>query len=103
MNLSPIKPVVEEHRRWSCRCKGCGRINLEQFPKDLSRKTYGPNIRAWIVVLATKGNVTIRKAMAILQQLLGTKATLGTSVNIANHFADQEMKAALKAFMMPSE
>ena len=54
-------------------------------------------------MLATKGNVTIRKAMAILQQLLGTKATLGTSVNIANHFADQEMKAALKAFMMPSE
>ena len=88
VDLPPIKPVVEEHRRWSCRCKDCGCVNLGQFPKDLSRKTYGPNIRAWIVVLATKGNVTIRKAMAILQELLCTKATLGTSVNIANHFAD---------------
>jgi transposase len=88
VDLPPIKPIVEEHRRWSCRCKACGRDNLGQFPKDLSRKTYGPNIRTWIVVLATKGNVTIRKAMAILQELLCTKATLGTSVNIANHFAD---------------
>ena len=88
VDLPPIKPIVEEHRRWSCRCKGCGCDNLGQFPKDLSRKTYGPNIRSWIVVLATKGNVPIRKAMAILQELLCTKATLGTSVNIANHFSD---------------
>ena len=41
--------------------------------------------------------------MAILQQLLGTKATLGTSVNIANHFADQEMKAALKTLFKPDK
>jgi hypothetical protein len=88
VDLPPIKPIVEEHRRWSCRCRGCGCDNLGQFPKDLSRKTYGPNIRTWIVVLATKGNVTIRKAIAILQELLCTKTTLGTSVNIANHFAD---------------
>jgi len=87
VDIPPITPIIEEHRRWCCRCRDCGNDSLGKFPNHLSRKTYGPNIRTWIVLLATKGNVTIRKAIAILQELLGAEISLGTSINIANHFS----------------
>jgi transposase len=103
-----ILPIVMEkvHYLLPRRRCGCGRTTTAAPPwGTVGTVTYGPNINAAAILLASEGNVPLERTAMLMEALLGTPVSTGFVARAAQRFAqrlaaagfDEAMKTALRA------
>jgi transposase len=82
MEMPPIAATVTEYISKEKTCPTCGkRISLE-FPNEAAAsQQYGPNLKAFIVLLAETGMVAMNRVVEILEAVSGIQVSEGTVAN----------------------
>jgi transposase len=104
-----IPPVELEKVHWLLprrRCGCCGTTTTATPPfGQAGTVSYGPNVNAAAVLLASQGNVPVERAATLMAALLGTPVSAGFVARALQRFAqrlaaagfDEAMRTALRA------
>ena len=75
--VPPIRAQVDEYRRYSGRCTGCGQWHLGALPAGVPSGQLGPRALSLVGVLSTAYHLTQRKICGLLDQVLGLRFSVG--------------------------
>jgi len=82
MEMPPITVNVIEYINEEKTCPTCGKHIAIEFPYEAkATQQYGPNLKAFIVLLAETGMVAMKRLVEILDAVSGIKISSGTIVN----------------------
>jgi len=82
MEMPPIAINVIEYINEEKTCPTCGKHITMEFPYEAkATQQYGPNLKAFIVLLAETGLVAMNRLAEILEAVSGIKISSGTVVN----------------------
>ena len=82
MEMPPINVTVTEYIREEKTCPTCGKNVTAEYPHEAAAtQQYGPNIKAFIVLLAETGMVAMNRVVEILEAVSGIKVSCGTVAN----------------------
>jgi transposase len=82
MEIPPIAAHVVEYISAEKQCPECGTVTSGEFPQDArSARQYGPNLKAFIVLLAQTGMVAMGRIVQIPEAVSGIRASEGTVAN----------------------
>ncbi len=107
--VSDLPPIVLEKVHYLLprqRCGGCGKITTAAPPWGApGNVTYGPNINAAAILLASEGNVPLARTAHLMAALLGAPVSTGFVDRVLERFAqrlaaagfEEAMKTALRA------
>jgi len=79
IDIPPIAPVVERHRRLACTCPDCG---AEAKATPLSGSPFGPNIRALALYLKHVQHVSYQRLQAMFADVFGLAISQGALGNM---------------------
>jgi transposase len=80
--MPPITVTVTEYVREEKTCPTCGKKISMEFPYEAgASQQYGPNLKAFIVLLAETGMVAMNRVVEILQAVTGMEISCGTVAN----------------------
>jgi transposase len=103
MEVPPITAHVTEYVSKGKQRPSCGTITSAAFPHEAeSAQQYGPNLKAFIVLLAQTGMVAMGRIVQILEAVSGIRASCGTVANTIERCAEnlgepvQRIKEAVK-------
>src|ERR671927_1265640 len=82
MELPPIKPVVEHHRRLSVRCPVCGIQAVAPAPAAAQRTPFGPRLHAVASYLKTFQALSYERLQGALAELFGLTISQGGLMNM---------------------
>ena len=82
LEIPPIEVKVTEYTNEEKTCPTCGRTISVEFPYEAqAAQQYGPNLKAFIVLLSERGIVSMNRLVEILEAVSGIKISSGTVVN----------------------
>ena len=82
MEMPQIAVTVTEYKSEEKTCPTCGKkVSVEFPPEAQATQQYGPNLKAFIVLLAETGMVAMGRLREILEAVSGIKISTGTVVN----------------------
>jgi transposase len=82
MEMPPITVSVTEYISEEKTCPTCGRKVTAEFPYEAgASQQYGPNLKAFIVLLAETGMVAMGRVVQILEAVSGIPVSCGTVAN----------------------
>jgi transposase len=82
IDIPPIKPFVERHRRFACCCSGCGACVEAELPADVGGTPFGPNLHAMATYFKTFQAVSYERLQAIFAELFGLTISQGGLMNM---------------------
>ena len=86
--MPPITVTNTEYIREEKTCPTCGkRISVEYPPEAAATQQYGPNLKAFIVLLAETGMVAMNRVVEILEAVSGIAISSGTVANTIHRCA----------------
>ena len=104
MEMPPIAINVVEYINEEKTCPTCGKHISMEFPYEAkATQQYGPNLKAFIVLLAETGIVAMNRLAEIVEAVSGIKISSGTVVNTIEKCAKslekpvKDIKEAIKA------
>jgi transposase len=77
VDLPQITPVVSEWRLHRVMCKGCGAVTCAQLPHGVPKGMCAPGLMALIGLLTGDYNMSRRRAVGLLGDVLGIDISLG--------------------------
>ncbi len=80
IDIPPISPEVERHRRLSCACPGCGA--KVRAPAAAGGSPFGPNVSALAFYLRHVQHVSYQRLEALFADLFGLKISQGALGNL---------------------
>ena len=82
LEMPPIAVTVTEYKSEEKACPTCGnRISVEFPPEAQATQQYGPNLKAFIVLLAETGMVAMNRVVEIVEAVTGLQISGGTVAN----------------------
>ena len=103
MEMPPIAINVTEYTTEEKTCPTCGKNISMEFPYEAkATQQYGPNFKAFIVLLAKTGMVAMNRLVEILEAVSGIRISSGTVVNTIDKCAKslekpvKDIKEAIK-------
>ena len=82
IEMPTVTPVVSEYVIEEKKCPTCGKEISAEYPPEVSApQQYGPNLKAFIVLLAQIGMVSMSRVVEILAAVTGIQISSGTVVN----------------------
>jgi len=82
LEMPPMAVTVTKYISEEKACPTCGnRISVEFPPEAQATQQYGPNLKAFIVLLAETGMVAMNRVVEILEAVTGLQISCGTVVN----------------------
>lgn len=72
-----MRAQVREHRLYSGRCAGCGKLHAGALPAGVPKGQLGPRALSLVGVLGTRYHLTQRKIRNLLDQLMGLSFSVG--------------------------
>jgi len=82
IDIMPIKPFVERHRRFARCCSGCGTLVEAQLPAAVGGTPFGPNLHALATYFKTFQAVSYERLQAIFAELFGLTISQGGLMNM---------------------
>jgi transposase len=80
--IPAIEPHVTEYRRHRVCCRRCGTVSLAALPMGVPEGSFGPNLRALLVVLSGRFRVSRREVVEFCGEALGLSISVGCVDNI---------------------
>lgn len=77
VDVPPIRPDVIEYVQPYYRCRDCGSLVYQPLPQDTQRRHFGPGLLALVGILTGSLNTSKRKALALINEVLGVPMSLG--------------------------
>src|ERR687883_883681 len=77
LDLPPVKPVVEQHRRLAVRCPACQARVVAPRPAGAAATPFGPRLHATAVYLKTFQALSYERLQAALSDLFGLTVSQG--------------------------
>ena len=93
-DVPPVKPQVNEYRRYSGRCLGCGKAHRAALPAGVPSGQIGPRALALIGTLGTHYHLTQFKIRDLLARLMGVDFSVG-AISQAHGKVAQALQAPL--------
>jgi transposase len=100
IEITPITPLVIEHRLHRLVCPCCSTSTCASLPADVEASHYGPRLSALVGLLGSAFPLSFSKTQALLDQLLGVEISCGTIATIRHRLSAalaQPMAEALQA------
>ena len=88
--IPPVRAQVVEYQLHTLRCAHCACLTVADWPKGVSRHTYGPSVQAWVGLLAGAYRMSKRNIQSLLSEAFGVEVSLGTVSRL-----EQEVSSAL--------
>lgn len=82
IDLPPIAPLIERHRRLACTCRQCGATTKASLPAAATGSPFGPNIRALAVYLKHFQHVSYERLQGLLRDVFGLTISQGALMNM---------------------
>ena len=93
-DVPPVKAQVDEYRRYSGRCLGCGKAHRAALPVGVPSGQIGPRALALIGTLGTHYHLTQFKIRDLLARLMGVDFSVG-AISQAHGKVAQALKAPM--------
>ena len=93
-DVPPVKAQVDEYRRYSGRCLGCGKAHRAALPAGVPSGQIGPRALALIGTLGTHYHLTQFKIRDLLARLMGVDFSVG-AISQAHGKVAQALQAPL--------
>lgn len=77
VEIPPVVPDVTEYIQSFYRCKDCGEVVYQPLPNEIKRRHFGPRLLAMVGILTGSLNTSKRKALAVINEVLGVPMSLG--------------------------
>ena len=89
MEMPPITFTVTEYKREEKTCPTCGKRITVKYPNEAQApQQYGPNLKAFIVLLSETGMVAMNRVVEILEAVSGVQISEGTVSNTIGKCAE---------------
>ena len=89
MEIPHITATVTEYKSEEKTCPTCGKSIVAEFPHEAAAaQQYGPNLKAFIVLLAETGMVAMNRVVEILEAVTGIHISDGTVANTIEQCAE---------------
>ncbi|MGH6753229.1 MAG: IS66 family transposase [Bradyrhizobium sp.] len=82
IDVVPVKPFVERHRRHELRCRGCGAVVAAPMPEALKGTPFGPNLHALATYFKTFQALSYERLQALFADLFGLRVSQGGLMNL---------------------
>lgn len=82
IDIPPISPEVERHRRLSCACPGCGIAVKAPVPEAAAGSPFGPTISALAFYLRHVQHVSYQRLEALFADIFGLTISQGALGNL---------------------
>lgn len=97
VEIPRIAPDVTEYVLGRRRCAICETVTAARLPKGTPRGMCGPQLMALIALLTGAYHLSRRNTVALLDDVLGVKLSLGTISNVESHVSDALASAHAEA------
>jgi len=87
IDLPPVRPFVERHRRLSCACPQCGTATQAPLPKAASGTPFSKNIQALAVYLKQLQHLSYQRLQGTFADLFGFRISQGALMNMLRRAA----------------
>ena len=77
IDLPPITPFIERHRRLRCTCAGCGAMTKAPAPEAASGSPFGPGLVALVVYLKHCQMASYQRLQGLLADVTGLTVSQG--------------------------
>lgn len=81
VEIPPIQPYVEEHRRHELKCAAGGTSTRAPLPEGVTATGYGPRVVAITALLSSEYRLSARMVEGLMPQVLGVGVSVGTVSN----------------------
>ena len=82
IDIPPVKPRVEQHRRLSVCCPGCGMRAVAERPAGANATPFGPRLHALVVYLKTFQALSYERLQGAMADLFGLTISQGGLMNM---------------------
>jgi len=82
IELPPIKPLIERHRRLAVRCPSCGTLVVAAFPDAAKGTPFGPRVHAVATYLKTFQALSYERLQGAFADLFGLTVSQGGLMNM---------------------
>ena len=82
IDLPPIAPIIERHRRLACTCRDCGATTKADLPQAAAGSPFGPNIRALAFYLKHFQHVSYERLQGLFRDVFGLTISQGALMNL---------------------
>jgi transposase len=82
IELPPVKPIIEHHRRLAVQCPGCGARVVAAPPPAATGTPFGPRLHAVATYLKTYQALSYERLQATLADLFGLPISQGGLMNM---------------------
>ena len=102
VEIPKIAVDVTEYVLGRRRCRICETVSAARLPKSIPRGICGPQLMALIALLTGAYHLSRRNTVALLDDVLGVKLSLGTISNVESRVSDALAPAHAEARSVPS-
>ena len=85
IDIPPVKPRVEQHRRLSVCCPGCGTRAVADRPAGADATPFGPRLHALALYLKTFQALSYERLQGAMKDLFGLTVSQGGLTNMLHH------------------
>jgi len=82
IDLPPIAPIIERHRRLACSCRDCGATTKAHLPQAAVGSPFGPNIGALAFYLKHFQHVSYERLQGLFRDVFGLTISQGALMNL---------------------
>ena len=82
IDIAPVKPRVEQHRRLSMCCPGCGTRDMAERPAGAGATPFGPRFHALALYLKTFQALSYERLQSAMKDLFGLDVSQGGLTNM---------------------
>lgn len=82
IEIPPVKPYVIRHRRFSCRCAGCGVVTKAPAPAVATTTPFGPRIHALAIYLKGFQALSYERLRGLFRDAFGLSVSEGALMNM---------------------
>ena len=82
IDIPPVKPRVEQHRRLSVCCPGCGARAVAERPAGADATPFGPRLHALVLYLKTFQALSYERLEGAMKDLFGLTVSQGGLTNM---------------------
>jgi transposase len=82
VDIPPVKPRVEQHRRLSVCCPGCGTRAVAERPAGAGATPFGPRLHALVLYLKTFQALSYERLEGAMKDLFGLTVSQGGLMNM---------------------
>ena len=88
--IPPVRAQIVEYQLHTLRCGHCDTLTEAPWPEEVSRRTFGPSVQAWVGLLSGAYRLSKRNLVALLHDAFGVRLSLGSVSQL-----EQEVSAAI--------